>query len=48
MAVVNVLASVWVVSVEGRLPVAALVGLMLIAVLFEEGSQVGADRSWCW
>ena len=31
----NVLARVCVVS-EGRLPVAVLVGLMLIAVLFEE------------
>ena len=35
----NVLARVCVVSVEGRLPVAALVGLMLIAVLLEEGRR---------
>ena len=36
LVVVNVPARVCVVSVEGRLPVAVLVGLMLIAVLFKE------------
>ena len=36
MVVVNVLVRVCVISVEGRLPVAALVRLTLMAVLFEE------------